>query len=255
MIEGGLITRGIKKFTNIHEPLISVITVVYNGHETLQRTIESVLNQTYKNIEYIIIDGESTDGTIDIIKKYDNILSYWLSESDKGIYYAMNKGAALATGEYIAYLNSDDWYEPEICEIIAGEINKIRHDIYYGMIRVFDRNNKLQFVSGFTDNYLKNNMIAHPTCFVSKDIYKNYKYDTKYKSVSDYDFILRLKKQNKTFYFIEKILANFSLGGISNSIVGEYETNEIMRKYTNINFAKYIYKKLLILLKSLIRKR
>src|SRR4051812_41105410 len=94
-------------------PLISVITVVYNGAATLERTIKSVLKQTYKNIQYIIIDGRSNDGTIDIIKKYEKYISYWVSEPDKGIYDAMNKGVAAATGTLVGILNSDDYYVPD----------------------------------------------------------------------------------------------------------------------------------------------
>jgi glycosyltransferase involved in cell wall biosynthesis len=95
----------------MNNPLISIITIVYNGITTLEQTILSVINQTYKNSEYIIIDGGSTDSTVDIIKKYEKHFAYWLSEPDKGIYNAMNKGIKLSSGKYIALLNSDDWLE------------------------------------------------------------------------------------------------------------------------------------------------
>lgn len=99
--------------------LISVITVSYNAVSTIEQTILSVINQTYSNIEYIIIDGGSTDGTIDIIRRYEDKIAYWVSEPDRGIYDAMNKGASKANGEYIAFLNSDDWYELDAVSIIA----------------------------------------------------------------------------------------------------------------------------------------
>lgn len=89
---------------------ISIITVVYNGISEIEKTIQSVLNQTYPNIEYIIIDGGSTDGTIDIIKKYQGQLAYWVSEPDEGIYYAMNKGIQKATGEWIHFRNCGDYF-------------------------------------------------------------------------------------------------------------------------------------------------
>ena len=104
-----------------NEPLISIITVVYNGEEYLEQTINSVINQTYKNIEYLIIDGGSTDGTLDIIKKYDNHISYSVSESDKGLYDAMNKGISIANGELIGMINSDDWYELDAVELIVNK--------------------------------------------------------------------------------------------------------------------------------------
>ena len=110
-------------------PLISVITVSYNAVTTIEQTILSVINQTYSNIEYIIIDGGSTDGTVDIIRKYADRIAYWVSEPDKGIYDAMNKGTKKANGEYIAFLNSDDWYELDAVSIIA-QFADGKNDLY-----------------------------------------------------------------------------------------------------------------------------
>ena len=104
-------TEGGKRFRRIREklngpPLVSIITVVYNGHRTLEETIQSVVNQNYPNIEYLIIDGGSTDGTMEILKKYDDTIDYWISEPDKGVYHAMNKGIEIAQGEWLYFLGS-----------------------------------------------------------------------------------------------------------------------------------------------------
>ena len=117
-------------------PLISVITVSYNAVTTIEQTILSVINQTYSNIEYIIIDGGSTDGTVDIIRKYADRIAYWVSEPDKGIYDAMNKGTKKANGEYIAFLNSDDWYELDAVSIIA-QFADGKNDLISGIIKIY----------------------------------------------------------------------------------------------------------------------
>ena len=116
--------------------LISVITVSYNAVSTIEQTILSVINQTYSNIEYIIIDGGSTDGTIDIIRRYEDKIAYWVSEPDRGIYDAMNKGASKANGEYIAFLNSDDWYELDAVSIIA-QFADGKTDLISGIIKLY----------------------------------------------------------------------------------------------------------------------
>ena len=117
-------------------PLISIITVSYNAVKTIEDTILSVINQTYPNIEYIIIDGGSTDGTLDIIKKYQDKITYWVSEPDKGIYDAMNKGIAKANGELIGIINADDWYELDAVQNVVLEFNNTRPAIYHGGLNI-----------------------------------------------------------------------------------------------------------------------
>lgn len=120
---------------------VSIITVVYNGVKNIEQTIKSVLHQTYSNIEYIVIDGGSTDGSLDIIKKYSDSISYWVSEADKGIYDAMNKGISKATGDLIGIINSDDWYEPDAIMnmVTAYEENTV----LYGIIRTICNENEV----------------------------------------------------------------------------------------------------------------
>ena len=221
-----------------NKPLLSIVTVVYNGESTIERTIQSIQNQTYDNIEYIIVDGKSNDRTLEIVKKYSCVTKL-ISEPDNGIYDAMNKGIRMASGDYVALLNANDWYELETCEIIAKAIQESNRDIYYGMLRVVDEEQKLQFVCGYTTATLNYFMIAHPTCFVKKNIYEKFLYDTKYKSAADYDLMLKLKSI-ASFEFIEKILANFTLGGMSDSNFGKIETLKIKRKHGCIRFTDYV---------------
>ena len=244
MQKGGLRTHGITKSSTTEKPLITVVTVVYNGEATLEQTILSVVNQTYDNVEYIIIDGASTDGTLDIIKKYEDRIDYWQSGSDKGIYDAMNKGIGLATGEYVALLNAGDWYERNTCEIVIHEVKASHADVYYGLLRNVNSEHEVMSVKGNTINNIARDMISHPTCFISNEIYKKYTYSLEYKSASDYDFVARLVQDSVHFQFIEQILCNFLLGGMSSGMIGDIETNAIRYKYNYISFRLYILGKI-----------
>lgn len=227
--------------------LFSIITVVYNDENNIEKTILSVLAQTYRNIEYIIIDGASKDNTLSVINKYKDKISKIISEPDSGIYDAMNKGINIANGDYIALLNSGDTYEPDTCQIVNDQINIEKFDIYHGLIRIFN-NDTLLNIQGSTIQNIKNSMINHPTCFISKEIYKKYQYDLKYRSASDYDFIIRVHNENATFKLIECILANFYLGGVSSSKTGLIENIKILYKYKYINTFRFLVKYLRFLI-------
>ncbi|KAA6352595.1 putative glycosyltransferase [termite gut metagenome] len=217
-------------------PKITVITVVFNGKDTIEETILSVINQTYPNIEYIIIDGESTDGTVDIIKKYQDRIAYWVSEPDKGIYDAMNKGIEKATGELIGIINSDDWYELNCCEIIHQHYSVQKNVVLYGLIRNIIQPNVFDIYSCSPD-YIYKKMPPHPTVFIPKKFYNIYGYfDTSYKSCADYDLLLRLKKNSVTFCMIEKVLANFRFGkGCSSSFTAQKEAFNMRYKHGMIS--------------------
>lgn len=177
---------------------ISIITVCRNSERFLEETIQSVISQTYPNIEYTIIDGKSTDATIDIIKKHASHISYWISEEDKSMYDAINKGLSIATGDYILILNSDDKLVDElVVEKMVKEISKEKLDYYYGNIIKF-RNNKLIPTRLFKVNYKQllysthGNLAHHPCFFISKKLNQQLQgYDLQYKYASDYDYILR----------------------------------------------------------------
>lgn len=203
--------------------LVSIITVVYNSEKTLEQTIQSVLNQTFNNIEYIIIDGGSTDGTIEVIKKYEKYISFWISEPDKGLYDAMNKGIGYANGEIIGMINSDDWYEINAIELIieAYKLNPEKR-IFHGdrfdilengtkQIRKFNPSRLKFLYYGMTYN--------HPSMFVHKEIYLDFSYNLSLKALSDYEFVLtHFLKNKKIFSYIPVSYVNYRLDGISGNM-------------------------------------
>ena len=193
----------------IKNPLISIITVVFNGSKTLEQTIVSVINQKYQNIEYIVIDGGSTDGTLDIIKKYENDITYWISEPDKGIYHAMNKGIEKAKGEIIGIINSDDWYEESAVENIVAKYIKYPHKkIFHGDRYDIDKEGK-KYIRKFNPSKFKllyyGMTYNHPSMFIHKELYKENLYNTNLIALSDYEFVLRQFLKNKnSFYLTQK---------------------------------------------------
>jgi glycosyltransferase involved in cell wall biosynthesis len=201
-------------------PLISIITVVFNGSKTLKQTIDSVLSQNYKNIEYIIIDGGSTDGTLDIIKKHEEYITEWISEPDKGLYDAMNKGISKANGEIIGMINSDDWYELNTVELIVEAYRKNpEKKIFHGDIFEILENG-IKRIRRFNPSKFKFLYYAmtynHPTMFVHKDVYKIHLYNNNLKSHSDYQFVLEAFLRDRSqFNYLSIPLSNFRLGGVS----------------------------------------
>lgn len=224
------------------ETKISIITVVYNGAKTLDQTINSVINQTFKNFEYIIIDGGSTDGTLEIIEKYKSHITTFISEKDGGLYDAMNKGISLAKGEIIGMINSDDWYESNALEIIhnaylENPTKKIFHGDRYNILEDGTKTickfnpSKIKFIYyGMTYN--------HPSMFVHRDIYAIEKYNTKIKAQSDYEFTLKnyIERPN-VFLYIPNAYVNYRLDGISGNMPLKVALQEgyITRKNAGIN--------------------
>jgi len=225
--EGGLRTKGYFKKSFEDKPLVSIITVVFNGEKYLEQTIQSVINQIYDNVEYIIIDGGSNDDTLAIIKKYEDQIDYWVSEKDSGIYDAMNKGISLSLGEKIGIINADDWYETNALTQLQINLECIE----YGLLRLIKSELEYQILRK-SDIFLNESMIPHPTSFVSKSIYKKLGfYNTNYKFSSDYEFMLRAKAKNIKFCTVNKILGNFRLDGVSSSSEAFLETTLIKYQY------------------------
>lgn len=160
--------------------LVSVITVCYNSGDTIARTIESILNQSYANIEYIVIDGKSNDNTVEIVngfqdafyEKFHRRISI-VSEPDQGIYDAMNKGIRLAKGTFIGILNSDDTYEPDAVSTVVIKASDELLQICYGGIKIYE-GDKLESIVFLSHEFMEERMIAHPACFVSKAVYDKY---------------------------------------------------------------------------------
>ena len=242
-IEGGLRLKNKYKHSIKDKPLVTVITVVYNNEKTLERTILSVLNQTYDNIEYIIIDGGSTDNTLNIIKKYDEYIDYYISEVDDGLYFAMNKGLEISSGDYIAILNSDDWYyENGLYNIFNNKKDKT--DIVLAATKLVDekRNQILTTIFPKIDDsvYLDIPPASHPSTLIPRYIYDEMGlFDTKYIITADWDFILKVyEKYNKNIFSISfTLMAYFSQGGISSQT--EKGWNESHTKERMLVIAKY----------------
>jgi len=218
------------------QPKVSVITVCLNSAKTIRDTIESVINQAYQNIEYIIIDGDSSDGTIGIIKEYESHIAKWVSEPDNGIYDAMNKGIEMATGEIIGLVNSDDWLEIDaIRSVVKMYLLHPYGDVFHGKVRVVDKSKGIKYVvSSSEDVYKQNNykmQIPHGGVFITKKCYLDQGlYDINYKIGADHDLLLRLIEKNKSFVFVNQVISNMSTGGITS-----IQYTETFKEHREIN--------------------
>lgn len=241
-------------------PLVSVVTVVWNGAKTIRRTIESVVNQTYSNIEYIIIDGGSTDGTVDIIENYARRIAYWVSEPDGGIYDAMNKGIKRVSGSIVCILNADDYYVDDAIECVVSEF--ISHpdvSAIYGDISLIGTSRVLKPKINLAG--IENEMnILHPSFFCKKSVYDMIGlFDVTYKTCSDWDFLIRVYKSGLHFLYCNRITTWFDIGGVSGSFTYKIikEKFRIRINYTSKYVAVIYYVKdilLLLLLRFSIKK-
>jgi glycosyltransferase involved in cell wall biosynthesis len=256
--EGRLKTTGqVQYVSTAAQPLVSIVTVCLNSEKHLEQTIQSVINQTYDNIEYIIIDGGSTDRTIRIIRKYERNISYWLSEPDKGIYDAMNKGIGMSNGQLVGLLNSDDWYNTKAVEWVVRELLiKPDYDVFHGNdVVVGDRQNekKTALRSECVSKDLQI-LVSHPTFFVKKELYLNYKYDCRFKIGADRDFIMRIYFDGKKFCYINRPITYFRTTGISNqtSFKAVLDRYIIRSRYNRGKAILHLTKEIVIFLAELI---
>ena len=221
----------------MNNPLVSIITVTYNAQEYLEQTMQSVFAQTYPNIEYLIIDGGSTDGTISIINGHESKLSLWISEKDNGIYDAMNKGIGKANGELIGMINAGDCYEPNAVEqVVNAYLKSTDCGIFHGNINMLNSDGsffKLKKPNPDMSELYKGISFFHSTFFVQNSVYKKHgTYDTTFKVSADFDFGLRCYLADIKFGYIDQVLADFRLGGFSSlsGKQGMYECRDILLK-------------------------
>jgi len=207
---------------------ISIITSVYNNQETIKDAMDSVLSQTYENIEYIIVGGASTDGTVEIVQSYGDKISKFISEKDKGIYDGLNKGISLATGDMIAFLHSDDIYASDsIIEevVLTFKSDKSLDGVYGDLVYTpkADTDKVLRYWKSkeFDSSLLKNGwMPAHPTLFLKREVYERFGgFDLSFRIAADYDFMLRVLSGGIKVKYLPEVLYKMRVGGESNKSI------------------------------------
>ena len=234
------------------EHRISIITITYNSAKTIEETILSVINQNYSNLEYIIIDGKSTDDTLNIINKYKTKINKIISEPDKGISDAFNKGIREATGEIIGIINSDDMLNTDVLNKINDIVNAYpNNDIYYGNGIIFDKESNYIYKPIYKiENILKYMFICHPSTFERKTAYEKYgDFNINYKCSMDFELLSRMYIKGAKFKYFDYECALFRRGGTSwktFDVTMEESTQIAIRNGIEPKEAKKYYKKIKI---------
>ena len=220
------------------KPLVSIITVCLNSEKYLEQTIQSVLGQTYDNIEYIIIDGGSTDKTLDVVRKYEEHIECWVSEPDKGIYDAMNKGISFARGEWVGIINSDDFYAKDTVKLVVEAAGTDKEaQLFLGNLKLLNSRESIDPCDCWGkkgqvgDFLLKKLKVYHPTCFVSRKVYAKFKFNTSFMFGADSDFIVRIYSNNVKFGYIDEPLAYARPDGAGSSLPARRESYQIKTFY------------------------
>ena len=202
--------------------IVSIITICFNSELVIRKTIESVLSQTYDNIEYLIVDGASKDQTVKIAESYRDAFAkkryiYRIySEPDRGIYDAMNKGIQKSSGELIGMINSGDWYEPEAVETAVNAYERDKYDLFYADINLIKENGKVMVKHSRMDHFPTSRHWNHPTMFVPHSTYEDLGLYRAEGIHDDFEFFLRARRADKKITIVNKTIANFVTGGASN---------------------------------------
>ncbi|HRH35188.1 MAG TPA: glycosyltransferase family 2 protein [Catalimonadaceae bacterium] len=239
MLKGGKWTRSEFREDTDENPLVSVITVTFNAQLHLAQALDSILNQTYSNVELILIDGGSTDQTLNIIKERDHLIDFWQSEPDAGIYDAMNKGLKLARGRWIAFKNADDWFLPDAIQKFVDCSKNQPGDVYCGHSLSIIQEEPLVTAPFFTNANRIGQIpgIDHRSCFVRTAMHKLIPFDTTYRLAADLDVFWRLKKAGGAFIQMNEFMSYKRFGGASDGNIILSECFRINRKNQGATFA------------------
>ena len=246
-----------KKSEKVPNDVVTIITVVLNGEKFLEKTINSVINQNYSNIEYIVIDGGSTDQTINIIKKYKHAIHQYISEKDLGIYDAMNKGVKLATGHWINFMNcGDSFYSNHVLHSIFHNKKLINVDVIYGYHEVIYPSGKTRLVpSGKIENLWKGSQFSHQASFARSSILKRNRFNLNVKFSADFYLFYNLWLKHHKFKRLNITVASILSGGVS-----DVNRIKVIREWRNIvgkngyNFFYFSFKVFMVLMKMIIKK-
>ncbi len=222
---------------------LSLITVTYNCENTLEDTFRSVQEQKCKELEYIVIDGGSTDRTVEIIEKYDDIITFWSSSPDEGIYDAMNKGLKKATGDYVGFLHADDiFFSSVTMSKIMTELKEHKPDVMYGDLEYVNSTDTDKVIRRWESCVYSPELLGkgwmppHPTVYIKRDVIQQTGFfDTTYRIAADYDYILRLfMQQTLKFLYLPVVIVKMRLGGASNKSI----SNVILKSKEDIRALK-----------------
>ena len=236
--EGGLRTKGYFKTSLEGKPLITVVTVVFNGDKFLEETILSVINQSYDNIEYIIIDGGSTDSTLGIIKKYQHAIDYWVSEKDVGIYDAMNKGIIVSHGEFIGFVNADDFIYPNTLKILGQAAIEKQFDYTVGPVDLIDMDGQLKEQILVLDDFIEKNRFLlnmatqHQSFYINQRLLKQIGlFNLNYRLRADFDMVIRACLKSQSYFEFKESVGGFREGGVSGSYGTFLENFNLLKTY------------------------
>jgi glycosyltransferase involved in cell wall biosynthesis len=231
------------------QPLFTIVTVVFNGKDSLGATVESVLSQNFADFEYIVVDGGSNDGTLGIIKKHESGIASWVSEPDNGIYDAMNKGISRATGKWILFMNSGDrFFDAQVLSSFAASRFDEAADIVYGDAIVEYPGFDVKYPIQPLDQMWKRMPFCHQAMFCRTDVMRAFQFDTRYRLSADFDVIYRAFLQRKRFVYFDRIVCRFNNkagASIKNMILSVKERRDIVLK-NQFSWRRWAYYKALI---------